>query len=417
MALAIPRARLLDPNQNAPFAIVAVALSFYVFAYSTIFGQVSILLLYAFWLPLSLLAPTLLTEAPRQLLLILLLPALAVLSAIWSDVTSATLRAAIQYGTTVICGLIAARVVSLRSLALGGLIGGVAILAYSWSEGTYGYDFVDASYAFQGAFQSKNQLGFYASLTALLSAALIFMPRVGWPLRAAGAAAALFALYTLMLTDSATSVLSLLAGVLAAGIVSGLMRIDIAVRAQGLVLLFCLAVAAVGLAIYLGALDTIFAVFGKDPTLTGRTYLWNQGILFGEDQPALGLGYSAFWVRGRTEAEDLWREFYINARTGFHFHNTPIEAYVALGIVGVGLVAGWMIGLAVGTLRLLMSPGRRAEATLCAGLVVIFLIRAFVEIDFFTPYTTGSFLVPFLLLRMADQRRAVLDASVRPAFT
>jgi exopolysaccharide production protein ExoQ len=413
MSLAIPRARILDPSSNALFAVPAIAISLFVFAYSTIYGQISILIFYAIWFPLLVLAPEKLIRSPAPILFVLLLPVLAAVSVIWSDAPATTLRASIQYGTTVLCGLLAARVVSVRSLAWGGLVGGVVILLYSHSEGTYGYDFVDASYALQGAFASKNQLGFYASLTAFLALALAVMAHTSLVLRPVALIITGFSVWTLVLSDSATSAIALMAGVFAALVVLGVMRIGIGARAQSVVILLCVALALTAVAVQVGAFDTIFVVFGKDPTLTGRTYLWNQGVLYGEDRPVLGLGYYAFWIKNRPEAEDLWREFYITARTGFHFHNTLIEAFVALGLLGTAVVATWMIGLLVGMLRVVMNTAMRAEAAICAGLAIIFSIRSGVEIDFFTPYTAGSFLVPYLLVQMSDQRRAVIQSNLQ----
>jgi exopolysaccharide production protein ExoQ len=409
MSLVIPRDRILDPAANAVFAVPAIALSLFVFAYSTLFGQISILAFYGLWMPILFLLPALLTQNLRPVIFVLMLPALAALSVLWSDVPAATLRASIQYGTTVLCGLIAARVVSVRSLVTGGVLGGVVILLYSHAEGKYGYDYVDASWALQGAFSSKNQLGFYASLTVLLALAMATMARRAFLVRLVAVGIAGFAAWTLVLSDSATSVIALLAALMAALIVLGVMWVQVPARAQSIVILLCIAGALAAFAVQIGALDTVFVVFGKDPTLTGRTFLWNQGILFGEQRPVLGLGYYAFWVHNRPEAEELWREFYITARTGFHFHNTLIEGFVALGIVGASMMAAWMLVLLGNALRMVMNPGReRTEAALCAALGLMFFIRAGVEIDFFTPYTAGSFLVPYLLVRVSDRRRAVI---------
>ncbi len=415
MSLAIPHARILDPASNAIFAVPAIAISLFVFAYSTLYGPKAILTFYALWFPLMVLAPERLLVHRGPVLFVLMLPALAAMSVLWSDQPGATLRAAIQYGTTVLCGLIAARVVSVRNLAAGGVLGGLVILLYSHSEGRYGYDYVDASYALQGAFESKNQLGFYASLTTVFALAFAVMPRTPLLLRPVALAVAGFAVWTLILSDSATSVIALTAGLFAMLAVLGIMRIGIGARAQSIVILLCIALGLGALAAQIGALDTVFEVFGKDTTLTGRTYLWNQGILFGEDRPLLGLGYSAFWVHNRPEAELLWRDFYITARTGFHFHNTLIESFVALGLVGTAVVGAWMVGLLVSALRVVMNTGQRAGAAICAGLAVVFFIRSGVEIDFFTPYTAGSFLVPYLIVQMSDQRRAVLGGHMRAA--
>lgn len=417
MSLAIPRARILNPGENSLYAILVVAVSLFVFAYSTIWGQISILVFYACWLPLLLLAPEILLSHIRPVVFVLALPAVAVLSTLWSDATAVTLRASIQYATTVICGLIAARIVAVRDLTLGGLLGGLIILLYSHAEGKYGYDFVDASYAMQGAFQSKNQLGFYASLTTVFAFATVVMSRVPMVLRLVALGIAAFALWTLVLSDSATSVLAMGAGLLTAAVVLGVMFITISSRAQSIVLLMCIVAGLVGLAIQVGALDTIFMVFGKDSTLTGRTYLWSQGILYGERNPLVGLGYFAFWVHHRPEAEELWLEFYITGRTGFHFHNTLIESYVALGLTGVALVGAWTVALLGNTLRTLMNTRHHGAAAVCAALSLIFVIRSFVEIDFLTPYTAGSFLVPYLMLRMSDQRSAVVQPHYRPVWS
>ncbi len=77
---------------------------------------------------------------------------------------------------------------------------------------------------------------------------------------------------------------------------------------------------------------------GKDSTLTGRTYLWQQGIEAAKASPLVGVGYQAYWVQGFSEAERLWEEFYIGSRAGFHFHNTFIEAVVETGLIGLILL-------------------------------------------------------------------------------
>ena len=49
----IAKTRLIGPDGNEAYAAFAVALSFFVFAYSFRFGQASILAYYALWLPLA----------------------------------------------------------------------------------------------------------------------------------------------------------------------------------------------------------------------------------------------------------------------------------------------------------------------------------------------------------------------------
>lgn len=402
----IPQRRLLDRDANAAFAIAAVALSMPVFAYSIRFGQISILVFYALWLPLFLLRPQILLHGVHRVLPLLLLPALAALSTLWSDVPATTLRAAIQYGTTIFCGLIAARVVSLPILAAGGMLGGLAVLIYSALNGGYAYGVVDGSYAFTGAFASKNQLGYFCSLTILFSGAVLMVYRARLAWRAIAGLTCGFALVLLAMSDSATSILSLAfaACILAASL--GLALLTPRTRTAAIAVLVFGGLALGATALYLGAFDATLAAFGKDTTLTGRTYLWQEGIAQGHENPLAGLGYYAFWTHGRPGAEALWEQFYIASRTGFHFHNTLIEAYVGLGLLGVLLVAGLMVALIWLAILTVNRNGAAGSSALASALALLFVLRSGVEIDFFTPYTAGSFLVPFLLLKMADSLTA-----------
>ncbi len=391
-----------DPARNGAYAVLAIAASLWVFAYSTIFGAVSILLFYAIWLPALLLPTPALVRHPLRAVAVLALPALAALSTLWSDRPDATLRAAIQWASTVTLGLVAARTASVASLSRGLLAGGLLVLVYSTLNGSFAYDVVDGTYAFAGAFSSKNQLGLFASLTLVAAFWPLVHPRRAgavWVIAALGIGA--FAAATLARTESATSVITVILAFALMLLALGVLRLPrlwrIAVLAAGGILL----VLAILAALQLGALDAVFSAFGKDTTLTGRTYLWSRGIEFGGQRPTLGLGYYAFWLPGRADAEELWTEFHIEGQTGFHFHNTLIEGYVGLGLTGLALLALWTLLLLVLPLAAMLRAQDRSAAML-AGLCMLFLIRSAVEIDFFTPYTAGSFLVPLLLLRLCD---------------
>lgn len=409
----IDRLWLADRQRNTLWAVPAIAYSVWAFAYSTQFGPVTILALYGIWAPLLLVPAVGLWRDLHRPVLLLALPALAALSVVWSDRPDITLRAAIQYGSTVFLGLLAARAVSLRNLARGLLAGGTMVLLYSHSEGNYAYDVVDGTYAFAGAFQSKNQLGLFASLTMIGAAVAVLLSPT--PLLVVLPVGALFGLaaYTLWMTESATSIITVVLAFAVMLAAMALLRLNLALRLLALTGLFVIVLGGAAVALQAGALDSLFGAFGKDTTLTGRTYLWSRGLQIGEHASPTGLGYYAFWVTGRADAEELWLEFHIQSFSGFHFHNTLIEGFVALGPTGVAMLAAWLIGLPVLSVRAALGHGQAGAVALLVGLAVLFSVRAFVEIDFFTPYTAGSFLVPLLLLAMAD-RAADADARRRP---
>ena len=82
-------------------------------------------------------------------------------------------------------------------------------------------------------------------------------------------------------------------------------------------------------------IEDTMTLFDKDPTLTGRTYLWERAGDFIADNPVLGKGFAAFWLQGIPDAEGLWEYAGIASRSGFNFHNSIIEILVHLGWLGL----------------------------------------------------------------------------------
>lgn len=151
----IAKSALIDPERNEIYGMTAVALSFFVFAYSSRFGQISVLAYYGMWLPLVVVDyRRVLGNYPRYLW-IFAFGILTVLSSFWSEAASVTMRASIQYMTHIVCALIAMRVISIRTLTRGALIGIAVVLLYSLLFGIYLFDALDGTYSFVGAFSSK----------------------------------------------------------------------------------------------------------------------------------------------------------------------------------------------------------------------------------------------------------------------
>lgn len=158
----IRKASLIDSDANGLYGTAAVALSLFVFAYSTRFGPVSVLLYYGLWLPLVLVDYRKVLGNYGSFVWIFAFVILACLSMFWSAAAGVTLRAGIQYLSHIVCALIAMRVIHIRTLTRGAIAGVAIVLVYSLLFGVHHYDALDGTYSFVGAFASKNQLGFYA---------------------------------------------------------------------------------------------------------------------------------------------------------------------------------------------------------------------------------------------------------------
>ncbi|WP_083198091.1 O-antigen ligase family protein [Pararhizobium polonicum] len=389
----IAKASLVTPGENLVYGIFALAVSYFVFAYSGRFGQVSILLYYAVWLPLVLIDYRRVLGNYVKYIWIFAFVIFACLSVFWSAAPGTTARAGVQYLTHVICALIAMRTLDTRILALGSVAGAAVVLVYSLLFGVYHFDPLDGTVSFVGAFASKNQLGFYASLAIFFSFSAVFLlgERGIW-LGICGVAG-LLAAYCLFASQSATSVLTTAAVV---GLCIGL-RVFSLLPPRNRKLLFIAAavfgVLAVIGGVYGGAIDSVLGVFGKDSTLTGRTYLWQQGIEAAMASPVIGVGYQAYWVQGFSEPERLWTEFYIASRSGFHFHNTFIETMVETGGVGLFLLTGLLLAGLFGHLKRVLTQIEGSDPLVLFGMSALLFVRAFAEIDVIFPYQIGSFLL------------------------
>jgi exopolysaccharide production protein ExoQ len=306
----------------------------------------------------------------------------------------------LQYFSHILCAYIAARTISVRTLVLGSLIGIFIVLLYSLKVGGYALDTIDGTTNFVGAFGSKNQIGFFASLGIFFCLAFLGFYRRNWMSFVWTAPIMLLSVYMLAIAHSATSVASLPAVI---GIVALLSMSKILSRAYRRVVFVVGAVALVAgvvAALNLGLLDFVLGFFGKDSTLTGRTYLWEQGWLAAQQRPVLGYGYAAYWIQGFADPERLWAEFYISTRTGFHFHNTYIETLVELGFIGMTILALIILRSFYGHVSKVVFGEWSADSVVLAGAVGLMLIRSFFEVEILGPYFTASFIVYYGLFKL-----------------
>lgn len=407
----IAKALLVNPDRNFWYGAGAVAVSIFVFAYSTRFGQVSILAYYACWLPLVLIDYKRALGDYRRFFWIIAFAILACLSAFWSAAPGVTARAGVQLLSHVVCALIAARTVSVRTLNLGALGGILMVVMFSIAFGQYNLDPIDGTYSFVGAFSSKNQLGLFSSLGIYFAFTAIAIQHERGLWRLLAVFCGLLCAYTLHASQSATSVLAIGATLAMLICLKLAMLFSPSARKGGLVAGMAVGLLFVSVALNLGAADAVLGAFGKDSTLTGRTYLWQQGWEAAMQSPWFGVGYQGYWVQGFSEAERLWQEFYIGSRAGFHFHNTYIEVLVELGLAGILAIAVLMVRVPLGLLLRLIDARRDPASFTLLGIAVMFLIRSFVEVDVINPYVIGSFLVYYAAGQLVLPKRAAHAAT------
>jgi exopolysaccharide production protein ExoQ len=188
-----------------------------------------------------------------------------------------------------------------------------------------------------GVTTNKNALGILCLVSGLLFLASLLsgLKNKGVSLGAEPFIYCGFLVAIVWLLNLAHSATSVLAGMVGAAALFGLRVTVVRRHLTGV----CLAMAVV-----VGVLEAttdlsnwMIEGVGRDPTLTGRTELW-EVLATIQINPVVGTGFESFWLGPR--AADLWRRFWWQPNQA---HNGYYEMYLNLGIIGVVLLGAMIL--------------------------------------------------------------------------
>jgi exopolysaccharide production protein ExoQ len=324
---------------------------------------------------------------------IIALPTWALLSVIWSDYPSGSLKSGAELLATVTIGIWAGHCIKpriltsalLSALMLTAVLG---IVLATKDRGINGY--IDG---LVGLFGSKNYFALYASCLLLTTVAVVLDNAQPPRLRVVGFVGALLAQSLLVSAHSLDALVSSYAALAFVSILWLTRRLAPTPRLAVLVVVILI----LFLIPLLGSIEFSFAdllgYFGKNVTLTGRTQLWDNAQIAIAERPLLGVGYEAYWVAGNWRAEQLWMFAGLHGTTGYHFHNTYLQVMVDLGYIGLLLLlipfvimAGRMIG------RILYSTPSPSQV-FAMSILIFLVLRSPLEVDLLFPFQLPSVLI------------------------
>jgi exopolysaccharide production protein ExoQ len=374
------------------FSLLCLTLAQFFAALTAVGGTLAAGGFVLFWIAYASAHPGLALRDLISVRLCWLLPCLALASVLWSQDPLFTARTSVELSLTV-CGAV---LVS-RRVQAGGFIAALMLvlfiaIAVSLASGHMEDIGTTNQEALAGAFGSKNYMGEMAAIFGLCCVAVLADGAQPAPMHLAAMAGTVIAP---LLVWEARSIDALGAyasglGVLAAVLV--LSRIPKRLRAPVALVTAVLGLLGLVWVIVLtqGSSESLLSAFGKDSTLTGRTYLWYRADALIAQHPLLGIGYQAFWRQGNLEAEGLWRALDVEARAGFHFHNLFYEAAIELGILGLIAVALLLFRTSLSAFRLVLrSPG--AQTAFFAAFALFVVVRCLLEVDVMFPFDLGTF--------------------------
>ncbi|MBY0564141.1 MAG: O-antigen ligase family protein [Hyphomonadaceae bacterium] len=320
---------------------------------------------------------------------LLLLPLLALVSAFWSDLPLTSVRYAVQLIFTVVVGIALARLLAperyIQILMLALLVFAVASIASGLrGESANGMVLI-------GLAGSKNAFAFMILPLLLASIALLLIPTTPTPLRWLAAIAAPLAAYLVFQANSATALLSAVVGCALLIIVWLGHRLTPAARvgAFAWAAIVLLPITALTPEIRQAFNDFMIYDLGKDPTLTGRTFLWERADALIEQSPVVGHGYRAIWMGESTESIALRRISGQEDGRAFNFHDQFRQIAVDLGYLGVIFLGiALIVPLIAGFRQYILSPSM--VTSFFFVLQILTIGRALIEVTYFGPFSANT---------------------------
>ncbi len=263
---------------------------------------------------------------------LLILLALCCLSTLWSIDPSGTIRRCVALLMTCLCSYaIAARfswkrlneVLSISFAVMA--IASVILAVFFPKLGRMQELFVGA---WRGVWLEKNNLGAIMAIgfvSATATALQIPARRIFW-----GCMAALM-MALVLLSTSKTALMAMMIGV------GGIVFVYLARRGPVLGVILTWVVVSILLAVagfMLIEPDHVFLLLGKDPTLTGRTFIWDGISRVMRSHPLLGYGYGVVWT-DEDRFAPLAKITQVAGFRAYHAHSCWYEVWLAMGVVGL----------------------------------------------------------------------------------
>lgn len=331
-------------------------------------------------------------EILRTRWILFTVPAFALTSLLWSEAPGDTAKYGIEMWLTAAAGIGLSAAVRPTAVLKGACLAFAVYMFISLALGKFtvmGEADGGSAAAFVGLGDGKNLLADIASTGTLISITTLLISlrqkQPAWALL--GLLALVADVRVVIMARSAGATLAVAAAAMALLALALLSLMPRPGRIGAIILTF----ASVG--IFAAAFRDIGTfllsmgaqVFDKDPTLTGRTYLWYRAHDLIEQKPWLGRGFYAFWRQGNTDAEGLWQYAGILGRSGFNFHNTLVELTVQLGVIGATIFV--VVGL-LGLIGLVRHFVRKPSLMLCFWLAYMLyvIVRAPVEAVGYAPF-------------------------------
>lgn len=360
-------------SRNATWIDIAlVALVFAAILFNSVLGKLTVILVLVATAAMILLRWERLPAVFVRCWPLFSVPLVCLASVLWSEIPATSFYYATLYTATALTGVLIGAALSRNAYVDGHFVAFAIFGIGCVLLGRYVAHINAMAYA--GLAGSKNAMGDMAGVGIIVSIAFAWMKGREGKLVQAAFALVLIAVYSVMLLETkATGALISTVGASALIVVWLISRrFELQLRSALLAASVLAVVIAAATTNYWAepVFDLIVEASGKDKGLTGRVYLWAVGDKMIEENPWLGMGYSAFWQSENLDAKVLGRLMGIVDYAGFNFHNTVKDITVDLGYFGLAVT---FVMAAYASVSLLWRAALVPHiSSICAGALLAF---------------------------------------------
>jgi len=147
----------------------------------------------------------------------------------------------------------------------------------------------------------------------------------------------------------------------------------------------------------------ISLLLGKDPTLTGRTEIWQAMIPFVMRHPIVGYGYKAFWrgYVGESAHISLATHWAVSSA-----HNGFLEIWLTLGAVGLALVV-YSLLRAIRDAFVCLSAGKSPHVAWYASIIFLTFLTSLDEGELVIPNSLMWILYVLACVGLSEEARRI----------
>ena len=340
--------------------------------------------------------------------ILFLIPLWALMSATWSDIHVTAARSSVQLILTTAFAVVIASKVRLEILLRAMGFAMIIAMLMSFVSSRVALNGMTGEVSLIGIFDSKNFLATNTAMSIFVALSLLLNKKSDKASRILGGILIIISFLVLIKAKSFGAMLFVIMSISLSVALTFYQNINLHMSTRrginrALIATFILVMTFIIFSLVHGTFDEFMYSIGKDPTLTGRTEIWEMGFHIIADNPLLGVGYQSLFYIGNAPAEEIWNLAHKASGVGFNFHNMYVDTTVELGVIGL-LMYVFLISAFFRRLFTLTDISLGGPYFFAFSIFIFLFLQTFLEAGWLNQFTVTHFFICMAWVYLKEKR-------------